>query len=159
MMVAALAATMCVGFTSCDDKKGGNDDGLLFDSSFFMSKWVNYLAHCNIEFKENGAFSLNTPSIQTEGRYSIVSNLNTKLSYPKYVVQDDGTGMYQEVETDATLFIMEVTQCDYFDQMRVYCFIDMVKHEYVQPIRLIRVSLFSNNELVEESRDYAPPLF
>lgn len=152
-----MAAILCIGFTACG-KDNADDNGkevLFYNSDKLIRKWhipnpfgvlpSNYA----IEFIYGETYIIKNPIFGIiEGNYKITDSLNT-MRWAYGFDEEIGDNKYKEF--NATLFKMQVSKNDHFDQMQVYILRPNPKDVNVF---LINVGLFFNNELVEESRDY-----
>ena len=135
MLVVVLAATIIVGIISCekkDKKEPIVDDGPV-SSSLIMGRWHSPKIGDvrTIEFKPDGTYFIETSNIRAEGSYNIIESQKTKFI--------DLT----EDEYDATLFKMNVSENNNFDQLWVYYFVPRFGQ--------IIVDIYSNNELLDKN--------
>ena len=137
MMMVSLAATMSVGFSSCDRKKDPVDHSHLIIDSW---RCVHNLgAGHRIEFKEGSTYSWGNPNLEPQngaGNYRILATFENKE-----VRLGDRKGDPRK----ATLFIIEVSPNDVFDQLWVYHYYSASPREPV-----ISVEYYSNNELLTD---------
>ena len=147
MMVFALLATMCVGFTACskdDDKPEEEDKGYVLMGTL----WCNmkgeddhFDTYYNIEFNREGTYSYRSSNESAAGNFKIFESQKSTgvLSYRWW-----GNENEVEWEYDFTLYKMNVIGSSNFDQLWVY---------YIDRERII-VHLYSNDELVQKEPMY-----
>ena len=133
-MLVAQIATMSVGITSCSEEKKEPVDR----SYLIMGEWKCFIDQCKnyrIEFYEDSTYSYESPEVGNgSGNYRILATLKNRE-----VRLGDRDG---DPINDATLFIIEVSSNDVFDQLWVYHFISLANTP------CIAVDYYSNNVLL-----------
>jgi len=140
VLIVALAATICVGFASCNEDipKPPPADR----SHYIISHWGCLHDMCKgyyIIFNENSTYSYGNPHFGTGvGNYKILATLENQE-----VRTGNGTGEPKK----CTLFILEVTPNDVFDQIWVY---HWVEHSGAYTFYEVAVEYYSKGTLLPD---------
>ena len=141
MMLVAIVATMCVGFTSCSEDEKPEVEDMGYD---IMYQWYNVFTEDNdydsrygIEFTRNKTYSYITPNESATGDFKIF-----EIQKSTGVVSCTWRGNEFERELDYKLYKMDVIGSSNFDQMWVY----LLSHQ----VGGIIVHFYSNNELIQK---------
>jgi len=134
VLIVALAATMSVGFTSCNDdikKEGPKPDY----SGRLIGKWKCIpwgLAGYFIDFKDDGTYSYENPEQGSgAGKYRVIETVL------------DQEVKFGDLDVKTALLVIEVSPNDVFDRIQVYY--------YPSQIPQISVKYYSRGQLLTDS--------
>ena len=138
MMMVAIAATMCVGFTACSEDKEPEfvDTGISLQGKWELTEHGSTNVLSSLEFRKDGTYVYIGTDKSFEGNYQIfeiqkLTGVNLSYIY---------NGHELEVEFNGTLYKMNVSGSSDFYQWWVY---------YLPTGQCIFVDSYSNNEFIQ----------